>query len=132
MNGNAKVKSYETLFVVHPERAGRVKEFIDKFRKVIEGLGGNVSHLEEWGLRDLAYRIAKQARGFYILMRYQASARAVEELERNMKLTDGVLRYRTVRADEETATAEAASAKSTPKEPQERGAGEASKAEPPS
>ncbi|HWO40675.1 MAG TPA: 30S ribosomal protein S6 [Candidatus Eisenbacteria bacterium] len=132
MNGHAKIQSYETLFVVHPERTGRVKEFVEKFRKVIEGLGGNVFHVEEWGLRDLAYRIAKQSRGFYILMRYRASGRAVEELERNMRLTDGVLRYLTVRTEEETATATPGSAKSTPRESPERDPGEATKAEPPS
>ena len=68
----------------------------------------------EWGLRDLAYRIEKQTKGIYTLMQYRSSARAVEELERNLKLTDGVLRYLTVRADE-SAQAEPA-AKSRPEE----------------
>ena len=58
--------------------------------------------VDEWGLRDLAYRIDKQAKGFYTLLQYSSSARAVEELERNLRLTDGILRYLTVRAEEET------------------------------
>lgn len=91
---------YETLFVVHPEKAPRIKEFIDKFKKVIEAQDGAVSHVDEWGLRDLAYRIEKQAKGYYALMQYRSSGRGVEELERNLRLTDGVLRYLTVRADE--------------------------------
>jgi len=91
--------SYETLFIVHPDHGGEVKEFVDRFRRIIEGLGGTVSHVDEWGLRDLAYRIEKQSRGYYILFQYQSSARAVEELERNMKLADGVLRYLTVRVE---------------------------------
>ena len=95
---------YETLFVVHPERGSRVKEFVDKFRRVIEGLDGTVEHVEEWGLRDLAYRIQKQAKGYYTLLRYRSSSKVVEELERNMKLTDGVLRYLTVRTEEESPT----------------------------
>ena len=94
------VTLYETLFVVHPERAPRIKEFVDRFKKVIEGQQGTLSHVDEWGLRDLAYRIAKQSKGFYVLMQYRSPARAVEELERNLRLTDGVLRYLTVRADE--------------------------------
>ncbi|HEY7316152.1 MAG TPA: 30S ribosomal protein S6 [Candidatus Binatia bacterium] len=93
---------YETLFVVHPERGTRMKEFIERFKKVVEGQEGAVAHVDEWGLRDLAYRIDKQTKGFYTLLRYSSSARAVEELERNLRLTDGVLRYLTVRADEET------------------------------
>jgi small subunit ribosomal protein S6 len=94
------VTLYETLFVIHPEKSPRIKEFIEKFRKVIEGQNGSVSQVDEWGLRDLAYRIEKQGKGFYTLIQYQSSGAAVQELERNLKLTDGVLRYLTVRADE--------------------------------
>jgi small subunit ribosomal protein S6 len=96
------VALYETLFLVHPEKGTRMKEFIERFKKVVEGQEGVVSQVDEWGLRDLAYRIEKQGKGFYTLMQYRSSGRAVEELERNLKLTDGVLRYLTVRADEET------------------------------
>ena len=121
---------YETLFVVHPEKGPRIKEFVERFKKVIEGQAGTLAHVEEWGLRDLAYRIQKQGKGFYTLLQYQSSARAVEELERNLKLTDGVLRYLTVRSDEETQTldhnaVESPSEKAEPKE-------ETPKPEPPS
>ena len=95
---------YETLFVVHPEKGPRMKEFIERFKKVIEGQEGSVTDIDEWGARDLAYRIEKQARGYYTLIRYNASGRAVDELERNLKLTDGILRYLTVRADASTPT----------------------------
>jgi small subunit ribosomal protein S6 len=78
-----------------------MKEFIDKFKKVVEAQEGVVSQIDEWGLRDLAYRVEKQTKGIYTLMQYRSSARAVEELERNLRLTDGVLRYLTVRADEQ-------------------------------
>jgi small subunit ribosomal protein S6 len=96
------VALYETLFVVHPEKGTRMKEFIERFRKVVEGQEGTVAHVDEWGLRDLAYRIDKQGKGFYTLFQYSSSARAVEELERNLRLTDGILRYLTVRAEAET------------------------------
>ena len=76
-------------------------EFIEKFNKVLEGQGVSAPQVDEWGVRDLAYRIEKQSRGYYTLLRYRANGRAVEELERNLKLTDGILRYMTVRADEE-------------------------------
>ena len=81
-----------------------MKEFIERFKKVIEGQDGTVTNVDEWGARDLAYRIEKQARGFYTLLRYRATGKAVVELERNIKLTDGILRYLTVRADESTPT----------------------------
>jgi len=98
------VTLYETLFVVHPEKGSRMKEFIERFKKVIESQDGSVTHVDEWGARDLAYRIEKQARGYYTLIRYNATGRAVDELERNLKLTDGILRYLTVRADADTPT----------------------------
>jgi len=81
-----------------------MKEFIEKFKKVIEGQEGTVSLVDEWGMRDLAYRIEKQSKGFYTLLRYNATGRAVEELERNLKLTDGILRYLTVRTEENAIT----------------------------
>ena len=104
MEGNKTVTLYETLFVVHPEKGPRMKEFIEKFKKVVEGQAGTVSHVDEWGMRDLAYRIEKQGKGLYTLLQYRSSARAVEELERNLKLTDGILRYLTVRVEEESPT----------------------------
>jgi small subunit ribosomal protein S6 len=100
------VTLYETLFVVHPEKGLRMKELIERFKKVIEGQEGSLTQVDEWGARDLAYRIEKQSRGYYTLLRYRASGRGVEELERNLKLTDGILRYLTVRADEEENAAE--------------------------
>jgi small subunit ribosomal protein S6 len=103
------VTQYETLFVVHPEKGARTKEYIEKLKKVIEAQDGSVSQVEEWGMRDLAYRIQKQGKGLYTLLRYRATGRAVEELERNLKLTDGILRYLTVCAGEqEEASAPAA------------------------
>jgi small subunit ribosomal protein S6 len=99
------VTNYETLFITHPEKGPRVKEFIERFKKVVEGQEGVVSQVEEWGLRDLAYRIQKQGKGYYTLLQYRASGRAVEELERNLRLTDGILRYLTVRDDEATLAA---------------------------
>ena len=110
------VTNYETLFIVHPEKGPRVKELIERFRKVIEGQEGVVAQVEEWGLRDLAYRIQKQGKGYYTLFQYRASGRAVEELERNLRLTDGILRYLTVRDDEANQAAVQAAAVDAPEQ----------------
>lgn len=108
---------YETLYIVHPDQAGRVKEFIDEFKKVIEGLDGTVSHVDEWGLRDLAYQIRKQTKGYYTLLQYRSSSNTVEKLERNMKLAEGVLRYLTVRLDENEKAMPGPRQKDPPEEP---------------
>ena len=106
---------YETVFIVHPDQAGKAKEFIDTFKKLIEGLGATETHVEEWGMRDLAYRIQKQGKGYYNLLRYRASAGVVGELERNLQLSEGVLRYLTVRLEEEVAAAAPERGKEVPR-----------------
>ncbi len=105
---------YETLFILRPELGGKAKEFIDRFKKIVEDLHGTEINVEEWGNRDLAYPIQKQSRGYYSLMRYRASAGIVEELERNMKLLEGVMRFLTVRRDEDLPTPPTETSKEQP------------------
>lgn len=90
-----------------------------------------MSHVDEWGARDLAYKIEKQGRGYYTLLRYRASGRAVEELERNLKLTDGILRYLTVRCEDETAITNPMAPRPHVDEPRQASEREAAKVEPP-
>lgn len=92
---------YETLFIVHPVHSGRNPDLCERFRGVLEGKGATVTHFEEWGMRDLAYPIEKQGRGFYNLIQYQASAGASDELERVMRLSDEVMRCMTVVLDDD-------------------------------
>lgn len=116
MENQPTVALYETMFILTPDRGGAVKEYIEKFKKVVEEQGGTVAHLEEWGLKDLAYRIGKQMKGYYTLLQYNSPARAVDELERTLKLTDGVLRYLTVRVDENAQAAALAAPKKASEE----------------
>ena len=91
---------YETIFIVCPDRGEEVKEFTDKFKKIIQDLGAEVNEVEEWGLRELSYPIRKQRKGYYVLMRHRATTGTVDELERHIKLNEGILRYLTVNLDE--------------------------------
>jgi small subunit ribosomal protein S6 len=94
-------RRYETLVLIHPDQgeAGS-KEMAARIRRLIEDQGGTVSQVQEWGLRELAYVIAKQRRGFYLLFEYRAGSNALLEIERNLKLMDGVLRFVSVRQPE--------------------------------
>ncbi len=92
---------YETLFIVNPVHGGRNQDLCDRFRGVLEGQGATVTHFEEWGMRELAYPIEKQGRGFYNLIQYKASAGTSEELERLMRLSDEVMRCMTVVLDDD-------------------------------
>ena len=92
---------YETLFILHPELPeAQVRETIDRARRLIEGMQGELTELQDWGMRDLAYPIRKQPRGIYVLTQYTARPEVVKELERSMKLSDEVLRFISVRVAE--------------------------------
>ncbi len=89
---------YETLFILQPELPeAQIRETIDRAKRLIEGLEGTVSDVNEWGIRDLAYQIEKHSRGYYVLLEYTAKPAVVWELERTMKIADEVLRFVTVR-----------------------------------
>ncbi len=97
------MQQYETLFVLHPEVAeAHVRETIERAKKLLEGMGGQVGQVHEWGLRDLAYPIQKLRRGNYVVIEYAANGEAVRELERTLRIADEVLRYISVRAAEVT------------------------------
>jgi small subunit ribosomal protein S6 len=92
---------YETLFVLHPDvPEAQVRETIDRVRRLIEGMGGQVTEAQDWGMRDLAYLIRKQSRGNYVLVQYGAPPEVVKELERTLKIADEVLRFASVRVQD--------------------------------
>jgi small subunit ribosomal protein S6 len=94
-------RRYETLVLIHPEQGEPgAKDVAARIRTLIEEQGGTVSQVLEWGTRDLAYPIAKQKRAIYVLFEYRASAAGLRETERNVKLMDAVLRFISVRQDE--------------------------------
>lgn len=115
--------------VLHPDHAGRAKEHLEKFKKIVEGLGGVVTRVEEWGMREMAYRIQKQARGYYALLQYNSSPQAVDELGRNLKLSDEVLRFLSVQVGEGSPPATASADKGRGRHTQRAPAGEPAKAD---
>ena len=94
-------RRYETLVLIHPDLGEPgAKELAERIKKLIEDQGGTVTQVQEWGLRDLSYLIAKQRRGFYVLYEYRSTPKALLEVERNLKLMDRVLRFVSVRQAE--------------------------------
>jgi len=89
------------LFVVRPDigDAG-VKDEIERAQRILEQHGATAVRVHDWGLRDLAYRIETYHRGWYVLIEYEATPRAVTELERSLKLSEHVLRFMSVRQSE--------------------------------
>jgi len=95
------VKRYETIFILRPDMGDSAqKEAIKRFEGIVGGTGGDLVETEEWGFRELAYRIKGERRGFYVRLDYGGSGATMNEVERNLKLADGVLRYLSVLVDE--------------------------------
>jgi small subunit ribosomal protein S6 len=94
-------RRYETLVLIHPDTGEPgAKELAERIKKLIEDQGGTVTQVQEWGVRELAYLIAKQRRAFYVLFEYRGTPKALLEIERNLKLMDRVLRFVSVRQAE--------------------------------
>src|ERR1043166_1269613 len=89
--------SYETVCVFHPELPEpRVKELAAWMQKIVENGQGSDLKIEEWGMRDLAYRIKKQRRGYFVRLEFDSAPAALKELERNLRLSEDVLRFLSV------------------------------------
>lgn len=94
-------REYETVYILRPNTANDgVAEVNTKVKGIIEGLGGKVLKVDNWGKRRLAYEVSKERKGIYLYWRYLASPGVVEETERNLRMLDHVIRYMTVKVDE--------------------------------
>ena len=94
-------REYETVYVLRPNTANDgVSEVNTKVKSVIEGMGGKILKIDNWGKRRLAYEVAKERKGIYLYWRYLATAGVVEETERNLRMLDNVIRFLTIRVDE--------------------------------
>ena len=91
---------YETVFIARQDiSAAQVEALTEALAGIVAGQGGQVAKREYWGLRSLAYRIKKNRKGHYVLFNLDAPPAAVNELERNMRINEDVLRYLSVRVE---------------------------------
>lgn len=93
---------YEMMYIAAPTTANDdIEKFNEALGKIVETEGGNVVKLEDMGVRKLAYKINKLSEGRYVLFEIEGSGREIAELERRMRVYDAVIRYITVRVDED-------------------------------
>ena len=91
---------YETVFILTPVLSDvQMKEAVEKFSKVITDNGGSIVNTEEWGLRKLAYPIAKKSTGFYTLIEFDADTQSIKKLETAFRRDERVIRFLTFRLD---------------------------------
>jgi small subunit ribosomal protein S6 len=99
-------REYETIFILRPDLANDAISAVNaKVRGVIETGGGRLLKVENWGRRKLAYEVRKQLKGIYLFWKYLGSAGLVEEVERNLRLSDQVIRYYSVKVADNVDTA---------------------------
>ncbi len=92
--------AYEHVFLARQDLApAQVEALTEGFGKIVADGGGRVAKTEFWGLRSIAYRIAKNRKAHYVMMGIEAPPAAVAELERQVALNEDVIRFLTIRVD---------------------------------
>jgi len=95
------MRIYEELFIVRPDVTDEeIDPFIEQMKTIITSAGGTIDKAEKWGIRKLAYRVAKRDEGYYVLLQVTSDPDAVKEMERRMRVSDLVMKSITVRIDE--------------------------------
>jgi small subunit ribosomal protein S6 len=89
---------YETMYVLHPDlERTKLDELITKFQHIVTQKGGEIVQVQEIGIQRLAYEVRGVREGYYVLMQFKGSTTLAKELERHFQITEGLLRYLTVR-----------------------------------
>jgi small subunit ribosomal protein S6 len=95
------LRRYESILIAHVDLSeDELSSLIARYSVIITGQKGILVKVERWGKRRLAYIIKKQSRGFYILIDYAGETAAVNELERNLKINDKILKFMTILKEE--------------------------------
>ena len=87
------MRHYEVVFMVHPDQSEQVPAMIERYKTLIEGDGGKIHRLEDWGRRQLAYPIENLAKAHYVLMNIECGAKVLAELGDSFRFNDAVLRH---------------------------------------
>ncbi|MEJ2095175.1 MAG: 30S ribosomal protein S6 [Gammaproteobacteria bacterium] len=88
------------VFMVHPDQSEQVPAMVDRDRSMIEGNGGAIHRLEDWGRRQLAYPINKIHKAHYVLMNIECDANTLEELGSAFRFNDAVIRNLIIKRDQ--------------------------------
>ena len=92
---------YECVLIARQDiSAAQAEQLSEQFAQIVRDNGGTIAKSEYWGLKTLTYKIKKNRKGHYTLFNIDAPAAAVAEMERNMSISEDVLRFMTVRVDE--------------------------------
>ena len=92
---------YEHVFLARQDAsAQQVEDLTAQMTAIVEGLGGKVVKMENWGVRSLTYRMNKNRKAHFVLMNIDAPSAAITEIERQERISEDVIRYLTIRVEE--------------------------------
>ncbi len=94
------MRHYEVVFLVHPDQSEQVPAMIERYKTLIEGDGGQIHRLEDWGRRQLAYPIENLVKAHYVLMNIECNQKVLGELTDSFRFNDAVLRHIVLSRDE--------------------------------
>ena len=95
-------QAYETMVILKPSLTKEeADKLVDKYAEVVKTEGGEVGKIDRMGKRKIAYEMKKQAEGTYALIEFRSPGPAVAELERQLRLSDDVLKFQTLRQEPE-------------------------------
>ncbi len=96
------MRLFETLLLLSPELSTENREgLLTTMTSIIEREQGKIETVDHWGMKDLAYPVQKHMRGYYVRLEYLAPATCVAELERIIRITDGIYKFMTVKLFDE-------------------------------
>lgn len=100
-----RARQYETIYILRPDVDAESAEKVgQRVQEVVTRESGKLTKVELWGRRRLAYDLAKHKRGVYVYLKYLGDGRTVAEVERNLRLSDTVLKYQTVLVESDIAS----------------------------
>ena len=98
---------YEVMYIAAPETTDEeIAKLNEAITALVEKDGGTVAEIEGWGRRRLAYPIKKKTEGYYVLLEIEGSGQEIAEIERRFRVNDIIMRYMTVRVDEDRKAAD--------------------------
>jgi small subunit ribosomal protein S6 len=98
------MRTYEVIFILKPDLPEEeTEQLIEQIKTTITTGGGTIDKVNPWGKRRLAYRVQKYTEGYYVLVQYslEANAGVAKEVERRLRVSDPVIKFLTVRIDED-------------------------------
>jgi len=105
-------RTYEVMYIINPDTDDdRIAKLNEAVGKLIEKEGGSIVRMDDIGRRRMAYQIQKKSEGYYVLFEIEGTGQEIAELERRMRVNDMIMRYVTVRVDEDRKAAEKRKAK---------------------